>query len=609
MTSLNWNLNAKRLGHILVSALLLVWAAVVLLALIEWMRRDWLGLGDLQKNLVFFGAGESTTAMLRALPLNGLRGVVYMLMVLVTTLSGASAYLVIRHNNKALAMCCAIAAAGSSAWIYYAFLIDVKFFQNQIGFPKGEWLYWDLLGDFSVFAGISTAVLLAQLALRYPVQVSPGMLIPANLRIGLWLNSLGPSVPQSALELRARFSRHVLTILRTAERFLLSKWLVAAYCIVWTLGVSLTYAIAPESLRATSRDISQVVLSYLETAAYAAPLALSVYWLFFASRHLPNFDQASLRWVRACYAVATLSFLFFEFGSQLLGVLAGPAYEDIAQGIGNMLQLPVFCLLLLFSVLYRGEGDPTLKVRTVCLWSTFALAMTGLFLLLEVLLVSHVVKWLSLPALYAQLATVVIAGGLIGPFRKLINSRLQGWIATMLPAEDLAGAERRNATISFTDICGYTRLSTQNEEAALMVAGILKRLSIKVAAPHGSRLVKSIGDAVMYEHKSPLGAAKFLSELHSLFAEVAGRVMDAAPELHSGVHAGVVAVSSDKDLFGNAVNIAARIQDAAKPTQILFSAEARDALEGQVQTVSLGLLALKNIPEPLECFLLKASVK
>src|SRR5262245_40885155 len=121
---------------------------------------------------------------------------------------------------------------------------------------------------------------------------------------------------------------------------------------------------------------------------------------------------------------------------------------------------------------------------------------------------------------------------------------------------------------------------------------------------HGGRVVKSTGDGVLAEFGSTVDALSALIELQQEMASVTRE----EPEgdrivFRAGVHLGEVIVE-DHDLYGDAVNIAARLQGEAPPGGILISRAVREAVSGRIKAElqALGELSLKNIERPIRAF-------
>jgi len=122
----------------------------------------------------------------------------------------------------------------------------------------------------------------------------------------------------------------------------------------------------------------------------------------------------------------------------------------------------------------------------------------------------------------------------------------------------------------FADIAGYSDRAAENERSALQLIEILQSLSRDTVRRYEGRVVKFMGDAVLAEFPSTelaVRAAAALSEQYAKESAATGR----AHKLRIGVHVADVAVGSDGDLYGDGVNAAARVQEAAEPGQVVLS--------------------------------------
>jgi len=169
----------------------------------------------------------------------------------------------------------------------------------------------------------------------------------------------------------------------------------------------------------------------------------------------------------------------------------------------------------------------------------------------------------------------------------------------------VAQEQRRLAAIVAIDVVGYSRLMGRNESGthALLKAHLAQRVMPSFGR-HGGRVVKSTGDGVLAEFGSTVGALTALIELQQAMAN-ANRDEPEADKIvfRSGVHLGEVIVE-DNDLYGDAVNIAARLQGEAPPGGILISRAVREAASGRIKAEfqALGELSLKNIERPIRAF-------
>jgi TolB-like protein/class 3 adenylate cyclase len=169
----------------------------------------------------------------------------------------------------------------------------------------------------------------------------------------------------------------------------------------------------------------------------------------------------------------------------------------------------------------------------------------------------------------------------------------------------LAREQRRLAAIVAIDAVGYSRLMGRDESGthALLKAHLADRVMPSITR-HGGRLIKSTGDGGLAEFGSTVEALSALIELQQEMAN-ANREQPESDRIvfRAGVHLGEVIVE-DNDLFGDAVNIAARLQGEAPPGGILISRAVHEAARGRIKAEfnTLGELSLKNISRPIRAF-------
>ena len=163
---------------------------------------------------------------------------------------------------------------------------------------------------------------------------------------------------------------------------------------------------------------------------------------------------------------------------------------------------------------------------------------------------------------------------------------------------------RRLAAIMFTDIAGYTAL-TQRDEALAMSLLEEHRAAVRPFFPkHGGREVKTIGDAFLVEFDSALEAVRCAYDIqHSLHELNNSRPADRKVQLRVGVHLGDV-IHSQGDVYGDAVNVASRIEPLATPGGICISEEVQRQVRNKLEfpMASLGRRELKNVGEAVEVF-------
>ena len=169
----------------------------------------------------------------------------------------------------------------------------------------------------------------------------------------------------------------------------------------------------------------------------------------------------------------------------------------------------------------------------------------------------------------------------------------------------MAREQRRLAAILAADVVGYSRLMGRDESGTL--ARLRKNRSEHfdpALTKYGGRLVKLTGDGALVEFASAVDALSAAIEFQQAMAEANGhQPADNALVFRIGLHLGDLIVEGD-DLYGDGVNVAARLEGEAPAGGILISRNIRDAVTGRVKATfeDLGGLALKNIERPVRAF-------
>jgi class 3 adenylate cyclase/pimeloyl-ACP methyl ester carboxylesterase len=165
--------------------------------------------------------------------------------------------------------------------------------------------------------------------------------------------------------------------------------------------------------------------------------------------------------------------------------------------------------------------------------------------------------------------------------------------------------ERRLAAILAADVAGYSRLMGADEVGTLALLTRHRAELIEPAiARHRGRVVKLMGDGILAEFTSVVEAVECAADIQRGMAE---RNSAAAPsgrmEFRIGVHLGDVIVENG-DIYGDGVNIAARLEGIAEPGGIRLSRQAFDQVEGKLELAfrAQGPQSLKNIARPVEVF-------
>jgi adenylate cyclase len=165
--------------------------------------------------------------------------------------------------------------------------------------------------------------------------------------------------------------------------------------------------------------------------------------------------------------------------------------------------------------------------------------------------------------------------------------------------------ERRLAAILAADVAGYSRLIEADEEGTLRR---LKALRAEVVDPkiadHKGRIVKTTGDGLLVEFASVVDALRCAAEVQAAMAESnAPTPPDQRIEFRIGINVGDIVVE-DGDIFGDGVNVAARLEGLAEPGGICVSARVQEDAAGRLDLAfeDIGEQPLKNIARPVRVY-------
>src|SRR6516164_2166798 len=165
--------------------------------------------------------------------------------------------------------------------------------------------------------------------------------------------------------------------------------------------------------------------------------------------------------------------------------------------------------------------------------------------------------------------------------------------------------ERRLSAILAADVAGYSRLMHNDEEgthaklAALLADGVAPAIS-----EHGGRIVKNTGDGFLAEFPSAVEAVRAAVQFQARIKELTiAEPEDRRIGFRVGINVGDVIVEPN-DIFGDGVNIAARLESIAEPSGICISSAAYDYVRGKigVEFADLGEQNLKNIALPIRVY-------
>jgi len=166
-------------------------------------------------------------------------------------------------------------------------------------------------------------------------------------------------------------------------------------------------------------------------------------------------------------------------------------------------------------------------------------------------------------------------------------------------------ATRRLAAILAADVAGYSRLIGADEEGTL---NRLRSIRADVIDPkmteHRGRIVKTTGDGLLVEFSSVVDALRCATQWqHGMDERNAAAPGDDRIEFRIGVHQGDIVVEND-DIFGDGVNIAARLEGLAEPGGICVSARVQEDVAGRLDLAfdDIGEQSLKNIARPVRVY-------
>jgi adenylate cyclase len=162
--------------------------------------------------------------------------------------------------------------------------------------------------------------------------------------------------------------------------------------------------------------------------------------------------------------------------------------------------------------------------------------------------------------------------------------------------------ERRLAAVLALDVAGYSRLMGRDEEGTLtLLKTFRKNLVDPTIVSHRGRIVKTTGDGILAEFASAVDAARCAAEVQRGMAQQNAEMsQESGIEFRIGIHVGDIIVD-DNDIFGDGVNIAARLKGIAEPGGICISDDTHRQIRGKVDIFydDLGPQTLKNIAEPM----------
>ena len=167
--------------------------------------------------------------------------------------------------------------------------------------------------------------------------------------------------------------------------------------------------------------------------------------------------------------------------------------------------------------------------------------------------------------------------------------------------------KRKISAILAADIVKYSRLVADAEEETVRRLATYRTMFAGVTSRHGGRIVNMVGDAVLAEFPSSVDAVRCAIECQ----ETAGSHNRAYPDdRRMDIRIGVTLadiMDQDGELFGDGVNIAARLESLAPPGGICVSQTVREQVGGKIAVAfrDIGQQRVKNLPSPIRAFVIR----
>lgn len=179
---------------------------------------------------------------------------------------------------------------------------------------------------------------------------------------------------------------------------------------------------------------------------------------------------------------------------------------------------------------------------------------------------------------------------------------------SLLRSEDARRISRRLAAVAFLDVVAYTILMASDESLThLRWMKILNEVIRPSTTQYRGRLVKLTGDGVLAEFSSALDAVEWAQDIQRTVpsVQVEGGAPPPSIALRIAINLGDI-IATEFDIFGDGVNVAARLQEHAEPGGVLLSESVYDVVRGTVGqlTRDLGYHKLKNLEKPVRVYAL-----
>src|SRR5580692_4852399 len=174
-----------------------------------------------------------------------------------------------------------------------------------------------------------------------------------------------------------------------------------------------------------------------------------------------------------------------------------------------------------------------------------------------------------------------------------------------------ARVERRLAAILAADVVGYSRLMGRDEEGTLARLKDCRRALVDPKiAEHRGRIVKTTGDGMLVEFASAVDAVRCALNVQRAMAQANSTVPeDMRIEFRIGINVGDIIIDDD-DIFGDGVNIAARLEALAEPGGICISRTVHDHIGDRLpySFEDIGDQSVKNFARPIRTYAMSRAV-
>lgn len=490
--------------------------------------------------------------------------------------------------------------------------------------------YLQLVEMLADYAALSSTILIARFFVAYPRPLTPEQIVTfykisfeksrAKLTVLGWRRRL--------LNLEARFVNSLRTSSAAqSQEIPIIRALLSDKVFLWILPL-----VAANAIVSKWGPIGQTAA--IAGAVFGVMLSLNIlqFWLVaIPLSHLPSIfrmhressfadDQAKVEWIEAATrSVGILMLTLCVMGGLVALSVAfivpildpQPNVWIVKSNAYIWVTLPIIFLpiavayafvgALAMSIFYRGAVDPRIAAHKITVFGVMGLVVALVFILVERTIALKIAGLLGLGRDYGMLIAGAAVTAGFAPVRNRAETVVRQFVSRYMPLEAIMDGRRCVQVIAISDLTGFTTLSGKDEKQALLLAALLQKLASKLVGIHGGTIVKSMGDAILFRFDDATTCRVVLTKLHQDFAPAADQFGLVSLQLHSGAHMGDVTITQDGDVYGQTVNIVARIQGASEAGQILLSDTVASTMDSNAIR-SVGQRTFKNIAEPIGCY-------